>query len=252
MSNILRIAHRGGGSGMYENKIETIKNSLRDDAVDAIEIDVRVTRDHVLVVSHDRGMRANGQKVWIDQVHFSDIVHLGVVSLEELLPVFLKSTKALDIDIKDKKCVGPLIHLFKKYPVSTRVYFSSFDLATLFAIQEEIPHGQFFLSSSIKDSRDFCRRRIIRIFLVLCSILFSRLAIMLLKKRYRKIKLDGISLFYRFTSRAFVRDLKAFGFRVFVWGSDKEKDLAKMITLPIDGIKTKRVALLRKIMRGRF
>ena len=250
MSNrIICIAHRGGGSGVHENKIETIKKSLSDDFVDAIEVDVRKTKDNIIVISHDRGIKTNGHTVLIDEVNFSDIKHLGVLSLREVLPLFKTSKKILDIDIKDKASVYEIIYLFKKHGYFKRVYFSSFDMNTLFEIQEEIPYGEYFLSSSITDSQDFYRRRVIRVFLVFVAILFSRIAIILLKKKFRKIKLDGISLFYRFATKEFVDDLKALGFKVFVWGTDKESELKKLTLISIDGIKTKNTSLFQKILQ---
>lgn len=246
-NQIIRIAHRGGGSGAHENKIETIKQSLVDETIDAIEVDVRKTKDNVLVLSHDRGVRTNGHIVWIDEVNFSDIAQLNIDTLDKVLPLFQKSSKILDIDIKEKESVGEIIRLFKKFRDLKQIYFSCFDIAALFEIQEEIRYGQYFLSSSMKDSQDFYRRRIIRVFLVFLSILFSRLAIVILKKKYRKVKLDGISLFYRFATKEFVNDLKTFGFQVFIWGTDKEKELKKMTSIPVDGIKTTNTALFKNI-----
>lgn len=246
-NHIIRIAHRGGGSGVHENKIKTIQRSLDNEVIDAVEVDVRKTKDNVLVLSHDRGVRTHGHIVWIDEVDFSQIKNLGIATLDEVLPLFKNNSKLLDVDIKEKESVHEIIRLFKKHSYFKRVYFSSFDMATLFEIQEEIPYGQYFLSSSMRDSQDFYRRRIIRVFLVFVSILFSRLAIMILKKKFRKIKLDGISLFYRFATKEFVSDLKAFGFKVFIWGTDKEKELKKITAISIDGIKTKNTGLFKNI-----
>ena len=108
-SHVICIAHGGGGSGVHENKIETIKRSLSDDLIDAIEVDVRKTKDNILVLSHDRGVKTHGHTVWIDNVKFSDIKHLGVVSLAEALPFFKASKKILDIVIKDKQFLHPIL-----------------------------------------------------------------------------------------------------------------------------------------------
>lgn len=247
MVNFIRIAHRGGGAGLHENKIETIKKTLKNKAVDAIEVDVRKTKDNVVVLSHHRGLKINGQTVWIDNVNFTSIKHLGVTTLEEILPLFKQSDKILDIDIKEKTAASEVARVLKKHRFISQVYFSSVDLSALFDIQEEFPNGQYFLSSSIKDSRDFFHRRIIRILLVLTAILLSRLAVFILKKRVKKIKIDGISLFYRFATKEFIHDLKTFGFKVFVWGSDKERDVQKALTLQADGVKTKDVSLFQKL-----
>lgn len=247
MKKILYIAHRGGGSGVFENKIETIKNTLKNELIDALEVDIRKTKDDIIVLSHDRGVKLNGKNIWIDEVNYSQIKHLGIAALEEILPLFKNSNKILDLDIKDKNTVSCIVKTLKKNNYSKKIFFSSFDLSTLFQIQEEFSNGQYFLSSSIKDSRDFFQKRIFRIIMVFCLILLSRVAIFILKKRFKKIKLDGISLFYRFAAEDFISDLKAFGFKVFIWGTDKEKEIKKMLGRNIDGIKTKDVKIFNKI-----
>ena len=75
----------------------------------------------------------------------------------------------------------------------------------------------------------------------------ARFAVFFLKRKYKKIKLDGISLFYRFASRGFIDYLKHFGLKVLVWGTDKEKDIKKMTHFNIDGIKLKNITLFKKL-----
>lgn len=248
MKKIIRIAHRGGGGGLHENKIETIKKTLKENTVDAIEVDVRKTKDNIIVLSHSRGITINGRTKWIDKVNFEDIKHLGIATLQEVISLFAASNKILDIDVKEKNTGREIVRLLKNNRYFKRIYFSSFDLATLFEIQEEMPNGQYFLSSSIKDSRDLLQRRIIRIFLVLSSIVLARIAVFILKRKVKKIKLDGISLFYRFATQTFVDYLKTFGFKIFVWGTDNEKDLKKIASINIDGIKTKKTFLFKRLI----
>src|SRR5260370_41717458 len=54
-ARLVRIAHGGGGSLAAPNSLEGIERSLAF-GVDMIEIDVRSTRDGVLVLSHDDGV----------------------------------------------------------------------------------------------------------------------------------------------------------------------------------------------------
>lgn len=49
---IVVIAHRGGGSGLAENTLEAFEGAIADSA-DYIEIDLRTTKDGVLVIMHD-------------------------------------------------------------------------------------------------------------------------------------------------------------------------------------------------------
>jgi len=242
----LFIAHRGGGVGIYENKIETIKRALRNDLIDVLEVDIRKTKDNVLVLCHSRGININGKKFWIDKIPYSEIKHLGIPTLEEILVLFKSSKKILNLDIKEKNIVKEITKLLKKSDYFKKIYFDSTDLETLFELQEEIPNGEYFLSSNVEDSRDFSEKRFVRIILIFLSILLSRLAIFILKRKIRKVKLDGISLFYRFASKDFIDDLKDFGFKVFVWGTDKETDIHRQLTFKIDGIKTQNLRIFQK------
>lgn len=247
MKKPLFIAHRAGGMGLYENKIETIKKTLKNDLVDIIEVDVRKTKDKVLVLCHSRGININGKKFWIDKVLYNEIKHLGIPTLEEILVLFKSSKKILNLDIKEKNIIGDITKLLKKNNYFKKIYFDSHDLETLFELQEEMPNGEYFLSSNLEDSRDFSEKRFVRIILIFLSILLSRLAIFILKRKIKKIKLDGVSLFYRFANKDFIDDLKDFGFKVFIWGTDKEMDICRLLTFNIDGIKTQNLKILQKL-----
>lgn len=243
----LFIAHRGGGKGVYENRLETIKKTLRYDFVDGIEVDVRKTFDNILVLSHNRGVEIKGKKFWIDEVYYKEIKYLGIPTLEEVIDLFKNSKKILNLDIKEKNIVPYLIHLLKKKNYFKKIYFDSPNLEVLFEIQEKIPNGEYFFSSSSEDSRDFAQKRIIRIIFLLLSVLLSRFVIFLLKKRLKKVKLDGVSLFYRWADRKFVDDLHAFGFKVFVWGTEEEKRIKKLLKAGIDGIKVRNLKVFEKL-----
>jgi glycerophosphoryl diester phosphodiesterase len=247
MKKPLFIAHRGGGSGIFENKIEMIKRTLENNLVDVIEVDVRKTKDNILVLSHNRGININGKNFWVDKVPYDEIKHLGIPTLEEILDLFKNSKKILNLDIKEKNITRNITTLLKKKNYLKKIYFDSPDLETLFELQEEIPNGEYFLSSNLEDSRDFSEKRFVRIILIFLSILLSRIAIFILKKKIKKVKLDGISLFYRFASGNFISDLKDFGFKIFIWGTDKEKDIRRLLTFNVDGVKTQNLQILPKL-----
>lgn len=246
MGRFLVIAHRGGKGGIFENRIETIKKVLNNNSVDGVEVDVRKTRDNVLVLAHNRSVDINGKKFWIDKLPYRKIKHLGIPTLEEVLILFEKSNKILNIDIKQKDIAEDLAKLIKKSKYSKKIYFDSPDIETLFELQEKIPNGEYFLTSGLEDSRDFNQKRFLRIILIFLSILLSRLAIFILKRKIRRVRLNGISLFYRFTSQDFIADLKDFGFKVFIWGTDRESDIRRLIRFGVDGVKTKNLKIFKK------
>lgn len=247
MKKILFIAHRGGGEGILENRIETIKKVLKNNLIDAIEVDIRQTKDKVLVLSHSRGIDINGKKVWIDKIYYNEIKHLGIPTLEEVLVLFKKSNKILNLDIKDKNSTKQIIKVIKKNNYRKKIYFDSPNLETLFEIQEELPNGEYFLSSSSEDSRDFAEKRVVRMIALTLSTLLSRFIIFLLKKKLRKVKLNGVSLFYRWVNKKFVDDLHEFGFKVFVWGTDNERIIRRLLKMGVEGIKTRKIEIFPKL-----
>lgn len=239
MKKVLVFAHRGGGKGILENRLETIKKSLKKKFIDGIEVDVRMTKDKVLVIHHDRGVYLNGKIYWIDKLTYDQIKHLGIPTLSEVIDLFKNSDKILNLDIKEKGIEDELVGLIKKTNYQGLIFFDSCFPEVLFNLQEKLTNGYYFISSNPADSRDFAKKRFLKLFLIFLSIAFSRFIIFLLKRKIKKIKVDGVSLYYRFVSKSLVKDLKEMGFKVFVWGTDEKKKIKKLLSMGIDGIKVK-------------
>lgn len=244
MKRILYIAHRAGGQGVLENRISTIRESLANKNVDAIEIDVRQTADHILVVQHDRGVYTNGRRIWIDKVQFEQIKHFDVPTLEEVFRFLGDSDKTLNIDIKDERCASYFIAFLKKHRPKNALLIDCFNIDALLQIQEEFPDSTYCLSQNPKDSFDFSRRFVFRIVTLLVTIFFTQLVIYFLKKKFRKVQIDGISIHAKFATRSFIRDLKAFGFKVFVYGVETRRELKRLSGEDVDGIKIENLSLL--------
>lgn len=247
MKKVLLIAHRAGGMGVAENKLETLKATLKKRYIDAVEVDIRVTKDNVLVIHHDRGIYMSGKRVWIDKIEYAKIKHLGVSTFDEVMPLFIHSDVILNIDVKDERCILPLKQAFIKYKFKKKFYLDCFDLNVLLNLQEELPTGEYFLSLTPKDSFDFNRRFVVRILILLSTLFFSQLIVYFLRKKIKKIKIDGISIYYKFAKKSFISDLKAFGFKVFVWGTDREFDIEYFLKSGVDGIKTRNIAYFEKL-----
>lgn len=247
MKGVVCVAHRGGGKGIYENRLETIRKTLRKEYVDAIEVDVRLTKDNILVVHHDRGVYINGKRRWVDKIHYSKIKHLGVPTFEEVFQLVGRSDKILDIDVKDESAVPQLKDFFKRNGFKKKLLFSCHDLDALLDLQVNLPNGEYYLTLHPKDSRDFTRRFPVRVVLLLMAIFFNQLIIYLLKKKLKRVKLDGVSVPYQFAKKGFIKDLKDFGFKVITWGTDDEPSIRRCLAAGVDGIKTRDVRVLKKL-----
>ena len=238
MKNILFFAHRGGGHGIYENRLATIKKTLQNPRVDAVEVDIRLTKDGVLVVHHDRGVYINGKRFWIDKLKYNEIKHFDIPTFVEVLRLFKGSGKAINIDIKDERCANSLAVIIKRNNFKVPMYIDCFNLETLLELQEYIPEAVYCLSHNPKDSFDFNRRFVFRILTLLITIFFTQFVVYFLKKKFRRVTIDGISVHAKFATVGFVNDLKAFGFKIFVYGVDSKQEFYRTSKLNIDGIKT--------------
>ncbi len=245
MEKTLFIAHRGGGKGVFENKLETIKKSLEDPSIDGVEVDIRLTKDKVLVVHHDRGVYMSGKRVWIDSLNYEHIRHLGVPTLYEVAKLAEKHKKTLNIDIKDERCAPSLALYLKENRFLGALYVDCFHLDTLLDLEADYPEGIYSLTHNPKDTFDFSRRFVVRIFLLLTAIFFSRVIIYLLKKKFRKVSVDGITIHYQFANKNFIKDLKTFGFKVFVYGVTTKSQLTQFVQWQVDGIKTEHTEIFK-------
>ncbi|EFB62325.1 hypothetical protein HMPREF9209_2132 [Lactobacillus gasseri 224-1] len=110
-SGFLVIGHRGNPSKYPEETIQS-DNSAFADGADYVELDLHVSKDNVLVVSHDRDLsRVVGSSVIVSQNNFSYLNTLkqangeSIISLDQLFDYykdkpntkFLLETKKLSI-----------------------------------------------------------------------------------------------------------------------------------------------------------
>lgn len=115
------IAHRGASGLALENTIESIQAAL-ELKVDAIECDVRRTKDHKLVILHDPNTgRVSDTKLNVKEHTLAELqkvkLHNGhhVPSLEQVLKL-VNNQVPLVLDIKDGNLHHELLHLLEKYP----------------------------------------------------------------------------------------------------------------------------------------
>lgn len=96
----LVLGHRGVPLREIENTIPSFKRAVAEGA-DGIELDVRVTTDHVLVVSHDNSLkRVYGSDILIESSTYSEIIKVApeVARLEDVFDTL--GNIYYDIEIK--------------------------------------------------------------------------------------------------------------------------------------------------------
>jgi len=121
------IAHRGNNGGEYkENSVSAFINCFNTSYIDGIEMDVRLTSDGVLVVSHSDLF--NGKV--ISKTKYSK---LGIDSLDYVLSR-LSNKKIIIIDVKGNNLdiVDKLYSVLSKYDYRFYICSFNYDIVSLF------------------------------------------------------------------------------------------------------------------------
>lgn len=120
------VAHRGYSSLARENSLKSLEIANKSDCVDLLEIDVRLTKDNVLVLSHNNKILKLGKKKFnvsntnydiikniklIDKYDLplnEETLNIKLVAIPTLLEALKKINKIVIIDIKYNKNITKL------------------------------------------------------------------------------------------------------------------------------------------------
>ncbi|HTJ43327.1 MAG TPA: glycerophosphodiester phosphodiesterase [Kofleriaceae bacterium] len=161
MHPLLLYAHRGATAELPENTMPAFRRAL-EIGVDALEMDVHMTRDGVPVVSHDPTAERMGgvRAAWRDLdlaaaqridlgARWGDGRHAGrgirVPTFEEVLA---ELPVRINVDIKQHTppMVKQMLTLIRKYKAEERVTIASFHVSTLLAVRRRGYGGETALS----------------------------------------------------------------------------------------------------------
>lgn len=151
---MLVIGHRGARGEKPENSITALRTGIESGA-DAIEFDIRVTRDGIPILTHDYLMYRTHHKIdFISRHSLSELTKKTagsdhqVMTLEAALNECLGKTMLI-IDMKEYRAVTPVVTLLKKYFKRKKdweaVVFSSFNPLILRKIKTKVPHASLAL-----------------------------------------------------------------------------------------------------------
>ena len=140
---MLIIGHRGARGLAPENTLEGIKAALAAHA-DGVEIDVRVTSDDIVVVSHNPYIIDTAGHKWTLSQHTYDFLRKRVPALPTLKEILdhMPSSCLLRIEIKPGEPVAPLAAIVRPYIAQSRqmsIAVISFDFKLLMELHHLLP-----------------------------------------------------------------------------------------------------------------
>jgi glycerophosphoryl diester phosphodiesterase len=168
-------SHRGDAINAPENSMSSIRSAI-DKGVDAIELDIMMTKDGVIVLNHDDDLqRTAGVPSSIKDMTYEEVaeIDIGILydesftgeripTLEQVLEEVSENDTFLILDLKsyDRKeeFTDEIIRLIEKYKAVDQVYVQSFNydlLQEIRAKNEDIRIGQvLFLSMGNLENLD--------------------------------------------------------------------------------------------------
>ncbi|MGB3681388.1 MAG: glycerophosphodiester phosphodiesterase family protein, partial [Rubrobacteraceae bacterium] len=136
------VGHRGAAGIEPENTLRSFQRAAREGA-DAIELDLRVSRDRHLVVMHDPTVdRTTDGTGLVSGMSLAGLQDLDA-GFGERIPTFEEVLEATDLpihaELKEVGAVEPLAKLVWRRGMTGRVTAISFDLETLFRVRVSLP-----------------------------------------------------------------------------------------------------------------
>jgi glycerophosphoryl diester phosphodiesterase len=233
-------AHRGASAERPENTMPAFERAV-EIGVDALEMDVQLTRDEQLIVTHDdTAARTSGAQVaWAD-LDLADARRLdagwgfvagdgtrpfagqaiAVPTFEEVLDAFPRIR--INVDIKGDRAVEIMLALIRRKRADDRVTLASFQLRTLVQVRRRGYGGETSLSQGEVAS-----------LLGLPAMLWRQLPF-----TGTAAQVPARAGRIHFDRAAFIAKCHSLGLRVDFWTIDDRREAARLLELGADGIMT--------------
>jgi len=225
----LIIAHRGSTTSAVENTIKSFQDAVRKGA-EMIELDVRRTKDGVLIVHHDRSILSKHIEMtnWEEIERINQRRHFAVPKLQEVLKIAKGKTR-LDIEIKESGHETEIMEMVLQYFDYKDFVITSFDDFSIKKVKEGYPKASTGLLLGLRKSK----RKI-------SDLLFSQ-----------KCSSNHADFFLpdSFLARlGFLGRVKKYNKRSIVWGVNSRRVMKKMLEDDrVEGIITDKLDLALKV-----
>lgn len=246
------VAHRGESYDAPENTLESVTLAWERGNQYA-EIDVHLTKDHQIVVMHDKdtGRTTNYEQVYtIAETEYSVLERLDVGQWKApkytgvRIPLLSRILESIPAD-PDKKLVieikpGPEIVPYLKEEIlksgrQSQVIVISFNPDSLTAFREQMPGIAVYFLKSVPEDEKTGRRKAVPY--------ETDLIDMACEKGF-----DGLDLQYLGITKEFVKKAHRRGLTVWVFTVDDPAAAADMIACGVDGITSNRACRLKEQM----
>jgi glycerophosphoryl diester phosphodiesterase len=230
----LVFAHRGGSALAPENTMAAFDNGLRLGA-DGIELDVRLSRDGVVVVHHDAGLdRTTPLSGPIGERTASELASAGVPALADVLARHRDTRLIVEMKMNRRELAARTIDVVRRAGALERVCLGSFGLRALRAARAIEPR---IATSAAREEvrwalyRSWCRWPVASV-------------------GYAGYQVPEVAGRTRVVSPRFVAYAHRAGLAVHVWTVDREDEARRLLDWGVDALITDRPDIMVPIVRS--
>ncbi|GKQ36820.1 glycerophosphodiester phosphodiesterase [Streptomyces sp. A012304] len=224
MQTLTAVAHRGDPYRFRENTLASLRSAL-DQGADAVEIDVRLTKDGVPVLLHDETLK----RLWererplrsLSAAEVRGLTAGGVPTLAEALVATEGSRVMIDLPgTRDVRTARRIVDVVREAGAADRVYYCA-DAVAMLAVRAADPAAEIALTHT---SRAPVRPALLAA----------------VRPRW---------LNYRFSviDHALATRIHRDGHLLSVWTPDTRRSMRRLIDLGVDSITTNRVDVLHAL-----
>ena len=235
MKNKLIIAHRGDSSQAVENTLDSFRKAIELGA-DMIELDVRKTKDDILVVHHSRNIR--GKRIrklnWENIKKINGRRNFEIPTLEDVIKI-AKGKIRVDIELKEEGYEGQVLKVLGKYFCYEEFIITSFSRHSLAEIKKSYPKVNVGLLLGVRKPR---------------RIISAKLREFIRSRKHRLSFVDYLLPHLSLVKLGFLERAKKHNKPVIVWTVNGEKNMKKLFRdSRVEGIITDRVKTALEIRK---
>lgn len=134
------------------NSIQSVLEGVKTGA-DIIEVDVRATKDGVVVLLHDDALLTSDGMRRVQDVSYEELYSLtqnnDIVRLDEVLPLIKDNHRVINLDVKEDSAIEPMIRTVEKYNMRDYAIISGCEKERAFHLKNHYHPYQVLLNASI-------------------------------------------------------------------------------------------------------
>lgn len=243
------MGHRGAAAYATENTLSSLQTAI-DCQVDMVEMDVRRTKDGVLVLSHSPHLVGLNQRKLIRRTPYAKLQQICLdggemmPTLEEAL-AFVKGKAQVNLDLKEAGLEPEVVALVEAMQLQDQVMFSSVNKRSLHKVKQANPNLYTTLSfPSSKFLWLYEVRPLIPVFKYIArhhkamwpAHFYFRKTVPFNLRRLAGDHIDAVIIRAPFISSKLVDVAHGKEWKLYTWPVDEPQDMVKLQKLGVDGV----------------